>query len=444
MLSQTYKENPKLANRIMITIQNLGPVKDSTMSIEDLSVLIGLQAGGKSTITKVVYFFLTIKDDFASLFTLPRGSEEESQQSTLRDLKKRLREKFLGIFGATWGMPDDMYIFCQYAAGISIRVFLSPVRGAAADLSRNYVDFDFGDRLMDCICQNDKSPRFTPDQQKKAKEFFDTLFFEPFDVVYVPAGREMVTLLSDRLAYIFTDPDVTDSRSIDYCTQSFVRLVLKLRPSFENGTQGLLSDKLHLTTDKVDQHALGKLQDIIDHILMGRYFFVNGEEKIRIDGNHDVKLNFASSGQQESVWVLNLLYYYMLQNRRMFLIIEEPESHLYPGSQNLMTMAIAQFVNYGSQVMMTTNSPYILGALNNCLCASGLAESKERDAIIDPSCVISPRQFDAWFMKDGYSEKAMLDDLIDNDLIDGASKEINGKMDQLMGLIWKQRESQNG
>ena len=372
-----------MANRIMITIQNLGPVKDSTMSIEDLSVLIGLQAGGKSTITKVVYFFLTIKDDFASLFTLPRGSEEESQQSTLRDLKKRLREKFLGIFGATWGMPDDMYIFCQYAAGISIRVFLSPVRGAAADLSRNYVDFDFGDRLMDCICQNDKSPRFTPDQQKKAKEFFDTLFFEPFDVVYVPAGR-------------------------------------------------------------VDQHALGKLQDIIDHILMGRYFFVNGEEKIRIDGNHDVKLNFASSGQQESVWVLNLLYYYMLQNRRMFLIIEEPESHLYPGSQNLMTMAIAQFVNYGSQVMMTTNSPYILGALNNCLCASGLAESKERDAIIDPSCVISPRQFDAWFMKDGYSEKAMLDDLIDNDLIDGASKEINGKMDQLMGLIWKQRESQNG
>jgi len=440
----TLRGEYKLTQKIRITIHNLGPVKDSTITIEDFSVLMGPQASGKSTIAKVVYFFLTIKDDFTSFFTRPHMDDDDGKKDAVRDLKKRLRKKFLGIFGTSWIMPDDMTISCQYADGISIRVFLAPDKNASPDQPRNYINFDFGKKLIDYIQQDDVNPHFMPEQQQEARAYFDTFFSEPFDVVYVPAGREMLTLLSDRLAYIFSDPDLTESRSIDYCTQSYVRLVLKLRPLFENGTQGLLSDKLHLTTDKVDRAALGKMQDMIDRILKGRYFCVNSEERIRLDEKRYVKLNYASSGQQESVWVLNLLYYYMLQNRRTFLIVEEPESHLYPDAQNLMTLAIAQFVHYGNQAMMTTHSPYILGALNNCLYASALAESKERDVIIDPSCVISSKQFRAWFMEEGYSENAMMDDLIDNGLIDGASEEINGKTDQLMEMIWKQKESQNG
>ena len=40
-------------------------------------------------------------------------------------------------------------------------------------------------------------------------------------------------------------------------------------------------------------------------------------------------------------------------------------------------------------------------------------------------------------MEEGYSGNAMMDNLIDNGLIDGASEEINGKTDQLMEMIWK-------
>ena len=112
----------------MITIHNLGPVKDSTITIEDFSVLMGPQASGKSTIAKVVYFFLTIKDDFTSFFTRPHIDDDDGKKDAVRDLKKRLRKKFLGIFGTSWIMPDDMTISCQYADGISIRVFLAPIR----------------------------------------------------------------------------------------------------------------------------------------------------------------------------------------------------------------------------------------------------------------------------------------------------------------------------
>lgn len=428
---------------IHINITDLGPIKRCSMDVSQFSVLMGPQASGKSTIAKVVYFFLTIKDDFVAQFTAVEPEYEQADQNatTCRDLKKRLRNKFLGIFGTSWIMPDDMNISCEYCEGVRVAVFLEKSKSNAYPTSKNYVNFRFSDDLKAVINQNDVKRRFAPGDQESAKKFFIDLFQEPYDVIYIPAGREMMTLLSDRLAYIFTDPDVTGSRGVDYCTQSFVRLVLKLRGLFDNGTEGLLNDKLHLTTEKVDRPALEKMQRLTDQILKGRYVCVNGEERILLKAGKYVKLNYASSGQQEAAWVLNILFYYMMQNRSTFLILEEPESHLYPSSQDLITQAIAMFCNYGNQVMMTTHSPYILGALNNCLYASQIRETEERSHIVDDACVISPDHFEAWFVENGGAKKAMTDGLIDNSLIDGASDVINEKMDRLTELYWEEQDN---
>lgn len=50
-----------------------------------------------------------------------------------------------------------------------------------------------------------------------------------------------------------------------------------------------------------------------------------------------MKINLASSGQQEVVWLFNLLFYYLIEQRKVFLIVEEPESHLYPASQQTIS-----------------------------------------------------------------------------------------------------------
>ncbi|MFQ7748765.1 MAG: hypothetical protein ACLRJV_16535 [Eubacteriales bacterium] len=39
-----------------------------------------------------------------------------------------------------------------------------------------------------------------------------------------------------------------------------------------------------------------------------------------------MKINLASSCQQEVVWLFNLLFYYLIEQRKVFLIVEEPES----------------------------------------------------------------------------------------------------------------------
>ena len=64
-------------------------------------------------------------------------------------------------------------------------------------------------------------------------------------------------------------------------------------------------------------------------ILHGEYRNIDGEERLQVGQERYVKINFASSGQQEAVWILNVVFYYLLNNKKAYFIIEEPESHLF-------------------------------------------------------------------------------------------------------------------
>ena len=95
-------------------------------------------------------------------------------------------------------------------------------------------------------------------------------------------------------------------------------------------------------------------------ILKARYCYRAGEERLLLDMNESgksIKVNFASFGQQETVWALNLLFYYLLEGKPSCIILEEPEAHLYPDSQKYMAEALATFAHVGSQVIVTTHSP---------------------------------------------------------------------------------------
>ena len=87
-----------------------------------------------------------------------------------------------------------------------------------------------------------------------------------------------------------------------------------------------------------------------------------------------MKINLASSGQQEVVWIFNLLFYYLLEEKKVFLILEEPESHLYPESQRLIAEVLSLFANSDKQILITTRSPYVLGTFNYLLIAAQCPE----------------------------------------------------------------------
>lgn len=432
-----------------LIIKNLGPIEGCELECSQFMTLTGFQASGKSTIAKAIYYFRTIKDDILNLaktqaFNLvPVGGLETEFDvvygtSLRKGLENYLREKFLRTFGSSWGMSNEMCIEYHFTDTCYVKVSLKEDTKFSTP---NYIWITFSEFLLKILREKNKCFMVTslgvPDEDiKKLKTELRELFDDNCSVVYIPAGRSMITLLSQQLGYIYATMDGVQKRSLDYCTKDYLERILRIKSEFTEGLQGLTAyygNKTNLAPQIVQQ-ALR----LIEKILRGTYRYSNGEEQIVLENGKYVKINFSSSGQQECVWILNLLFYYLLQQTPILFIIEEPESHLFPESQKYITELIALVSNCKHSVVLTTHSPYVLGTLNNLLYAHTIPGqySKKADKIIPMSIWLNDKNFDSWFVKNGTVENCMDAEvhMIQNEKIDEISKVINTEFDELLNL----------
>ena len=169
---------------------------------------------------------------------------------------------------------------------------------------------------------------------------------------------------------------------------------------------------------------------------------VDGEERLYLSDDRYVKINLASSGQQEVVWVFNLLFYYLSEEKKIFLIIEEPESHLYPESQRRISETLSLVADSGNSVLVTTHSPYVLGTFNYLLMAGQVAESYQKEVSKKLRKRLGAENPNASYIRNGELANGISDEdnlrLIKNELIDGASVEINDISDYLLGFLYSE------
>ena len=358
-------------------------------------------------------------------------------------LKQKMRDKFLQLFGTSWIMPADMEMKYSYTDKFWLRVYLKD----SWEDHKNFVDFEFSEYFQEYLRDLDTQSfsNITPGQKKKEEDVLTKKLDDPYETVFIPAGRNLITLLSTQLNYIFTSLDELQLRNIDYITRRFTELILKLKPSFENGMTGFLNS-IKDSPEQMKQYekhkpALNLLVKNAERVLKGTYRYVDGEERLYLDTYKYVKINFASSGQQEIVWVFNLLFYYLLEARKVFLILEEPESHLYPESQRAIGEVLALFCNEGNAELLTTHSPYMLGTFNYLLLA-GQVPGNQSDVLkekLHKRYWIKPDIAGAYHVHDGIMKNAIDTEdgltLIDNSLIDGASRQINELTDNIIDLL---------
>lgn len=432
-----------------LIINSLGPIEKCELQCSQFMTLTGFQVSGKSTIAKAIYFFRTIKDD---IFYLAKAQALNSgtvsgfdtefdviQGTTLkRGLENYLREKFLRTFGSSWGMSNEMYM--RYNFTDTCFVIISLVEDKRFQ-TPNYIWITLSEDLKKYLIEKDHCLSATSlgvpeDEQRKLKAELSDLFDDKCSVVYIPAGRSMITLLSQQVGYIYATMDDVQKRSLDSCTKDYLERILRLKPEFSEGLQGLIAyaQGKHVLSSKL----MGQALDLIKKVLQGTYRYSNGEEQIVLDNGKYVKINFSSSGQQESVWILNLLFYYLLQPNQILFIIEEPESHLFPQSQKYMTELIALVGNCGHSILLTTHSPYVLGTLNNLLYAKTLSDRnlEKANQIIPSFFWLDHLAFGSCFLKNGAVENCMDEEIhmIQNEKIDEISKVINREFDELMNL----------
>ncbi len=437
-----------------LKLRNFGPIKNCTFSLKNLTVLTGPQSNGKSTIAKAIYFFRSVKQDILNLMMQggPKVATDNKTATWSYTLEQRMREKFLQLFGTSWIMPSNMEMTYTYAADFWIRVYLAPDRNAPEKIFVNFIKLEFSKGFQDYFADLEvhSFTNITAGQKKHEEEVLSQKMNDPYETVFIPAGRNLITLLSTQLNYIFTSLEGSQLRSIDYTTKRYTELILKLKPMLEKGMAGCLldleSDPERMQRYKKHRNAIQLLFQTARDILRGTYRCVDGEERLYLDEKRYIKINFTSSGQQETVWVFNLLFYYLLEDRKVFLILEEPESHLYPSSQKALEELLAIFLNEGNMELLTTHSPYLLGTVNSLLLAGQVP--KENAALMEERLKrqfwLTPRQTAAYHVHDGKAEKAIIKEegltLIDNALIDGASDEINKLTDFVLDLMPPQSE----
>ena len=413
-----------------LTVHNLGPIQDCEIELENFCVLTGPQASGKSTVAKAIFFFRTIKEDCISMYIKNQALGTDGSGFS-RNLKKQLRSKFMQMFGSSWGMSMDMRLRYEYGRKTYAEVLL---RENSSGTAPNYIDFRFSRDIQEFLRILGRDWNEKSDVEKMAEE----IFCDSYENVYIPAGRSMITLLTSQLNYILSIMDDMQKKSIDYCTQNYMERILKLKNLFSSGIRGMYYEKLSTSADPINKPLLQAMMNQIDQILKGKYQYQDGEERLVLEDHSYVRLNYTSSGQQEVVWILNLLFYYVLENKKVYMILEEPESHLYPQAQSEMAQLLGMFLRAGNQMLLTTHSPYILGEINNLLYAGNLAK-KARDQVnqvigeneqIDSSCT------SAYYIEEGSLRNIMDEDisLIRNEVIDGISEVINEQNDRLVEI----------
>ena len=403
-----------------LIIKNLGPIKNCEIDLTKMIVLDGSQASGKSTVAKTIFFFRTIKDDIVD--SLIRPYADPVIQS---EIQYRLSHKFEQLFGDN--TDKNLFIAFEYADGVHVELNSNQPIKISKKIQNWYGKF-FDVKLT----TNDRI-----EIQKEANELFN----DDKEIVYIPAGRSMLSILSESLSHIFFNFDDEQKNMIDYCTTDYINRVTKIKPVFKS-PEKLTSD---INNKISNPEFLLLIREKIRSILQGKYKYLNGEEFLQLLGDDEekiIKIKFASSGQQEILWILNLIYYYLMKQKPTCFIIEEPEAHLYPNSQKEVAEYIALALSDKNECILTTHSPYILGALSNLLDAGRMKDEGynishllEKENLTFGQ-LLKRSDFSAYFVDGGKLQNAIDSEngLIRNELIDGASDKINGFADDLMYL----------
>ena len=418
-----------------LIIKKFGPIENCDIDVKDFLVLTGPQASGKSTVAKSVFFFNYLKDILFQYVIKTNQRKSLFESGSLKEsFVFEVRNAFVQSFGENVGNTDTSIKYI-YDNGRFVEVtFNESNAGELIVVPKLDNELSKAIEMLD----NEIKENGIKNADDIRKIIYSDIFKNDMEILYIPAGRSLLTLLSAQIGYLYSVMDDRQKSTMDYCTQNYLERVLQIKSYFDRGPSQLLKKELN-NNSNIDEAILKMAIAKIEEILKGEYKNSDGEELLKLSDSEFIKLNYASSGQQEAVWITNMLFYYMLGNMKTYFIIEEPESHLFPEAQKAITELISIAKNDKNKVLITTHSPYILGSINNLLYAEKIGKSKNKEMVeelVSPHMWLSHSVMGAYYLANGVLENILDEEYqdINHDVIDGVSSVINETYEKLTDL----------
>ena len=447
--------------------KNLGPIKKADLELGALTVIAGRNNTGKTYLTYTLYGFLKTwkqwpgargllskSSIFPDLRTIaerllrdgntdfPLSLEEIAQQRAA--IVQRLSDDFShqamsGVFSIPNEFDDASITMTDPDTGSSA----VPIHHEGPALSIEY------DGSRTTITWHARSkPEIEPLEDHLADEYVDFLLTGVLpDPFILSAERFGISLFY---------------RELDFTKNQLVDLLQKMADDKNRGSASPflilnratsryalpIKDNIDYTRsipdirrDKSDLHDTGLFDYVKD--MMEGYYRSSGDEirfisKSRGKGrSFNIPLHVASSSARG----LSDFYFYLRHAARSthLVMIDEPESHLDTANQIRLARLLAQFVNAGVRVLITTHSDYLIKEFNNLVMLSQPFADKEqvvRKLKYHSSDFLDPESIRAYVAENNSLTKCTVDRFgIDMPVFDETIDEVNSTANSLAARL---------
>ncbi|MGB0880806.1 MAG: AAA family ATPase [Polaribacter sp.] len=383
-----------------LIIKNFGPIKSVDLDLGKITVLIGEQATGKSTVAKV----LSMCRYFSYIVNYAADREKQSEYQYNPYFSKGLEY---------WGL--NRYI-----------------------KTGSYIFYENEDYIFEYKLIND-------DTHKTKIESKSTKFKELLNEVQELRDYEKNNAETSNIEIFYAEGW--------YPNELFFRLNVKKvmdNPLFiptERGLQSISFGKGLLISD-AELDALGKLGRIATKFketsIKPLSLIYKNENNIgyikKEDEESYYELHNAASGYKATIPIVLAVKYYNERERRgKTFIIEEPELNLFPKVQNKLMSFFVENINVNKHsFLIPTHSPYFLSAINDLLLAHkrGQINEKETSNIIGKNSWLDPKDLSVYELKEGEAFDIFNEEtgLISSNIIDDVSDEMNDEFEKLLDI----------
>lgn len=378
-----------------LIIRNFGPIKEADVELKRVTLLIGPQSSGKSTLLKVACFC----DWMERQIEITQAPEEYCNSSTLL-------QHLISFHKLEGYLQEDSYLSYENDA-----------------LSFAYENGQYH------FSWKPGSKRWN---YKRTK------------IAYIPAERNLVAAIPNWYQVTMGNNNIFDfMKEWEFARKTFTKeepisgLPFSYKYNASTKADKIVMDggkELELTNASSGLQALTPLFLMLKY-LTGPYFTENRssvEDTFMRDNLEQIvrKECAARAAEERKEIVENLMIPHHTN-----LYLEEPEAHLYPSTQKAFVYSLVELLNGNSKrkhsCVIATHSPYIMTAFNNLILAGETAaESAEKAQNVKrrfpEKRMIRYDEVAAFSMQDGTAVPITDDEymLISADSLDGASLEI--------------------
>ena len=367
-----------------LIVRNVGPIKSLDIRLNKVNVFIGPQGSGKSTIAKIISFCSWLEK-----------VNEATQRAAYDGLIKRLcsfhhMDEYFNERSVILYVGDNVAFAYNWRDDVSI------------PLTKNF-------KINDPVSFFDKEVLFyAADKVVNPK------------VVYIPAERNFVSAV----------PRLKDYSEKNDNLQSFVNDWFEAKRNYTKDNpmpvtslglgyyynKGQDSDYLTMGTKGVIplSSSSSGFQSIVPLAVMVKWlssgiyeenkpFSPAENEKVR-----DILAHLSNSTSETEAELVDRLRGFIqgrVYSHTQF-VVEEPEQNLFPRTQMELLYHLISEINHGRnhRLVMTTHSPYVLYALNNCMLAYLVKDKVDYEEVGEIESLnnsLNPDYVSVWSIKDG-------------------------------------------